>query len=434
MNAIRDRIPAINSWLLAAAFFALPTKIAPVYLLSLVMLLLWLIEGHFAEKWRMMRGNPVFWFCQAFFWTVVLSLLWTEHMDGGIRMVRRYLLLFFFGLYLTVARTEHRWRYIGAFLAGVLMSELLAYYNWLQLHVAPNLPEGIRVDKWALETAPFVDRILYAPILAFAGYIAARGALYRTGKARLGFLALLLLTFGNLTFSAGRTGVMAFILLMALLTLQRFARRPLVALSAAVALLVALSGVVYAVSDSLMKSRLDQAFQELANPTSQVNTSVGLRYTFAVNTLRIIAENPLLGVGAGDYPAAYEKINERHTPEWVTTWNPHNQFLFVQAITGVPGTLALLLLLYAPPVLYRHVRDGHGDLRVALAFFFTVISLAESYLWRSNTLALFVLFSAVLYQPIAPRHMVSKRRNADNAPAQPASAAPFAGRRSRRLS
>jgi O-antigen ligase len=60
--------------------------------------------------------------------------------------------------------------------------------------------------KEATETTPFVDHILYAPILAWAGYLALREALAATGWRRAGFALLALLTTGNLIFSTGATG------------------------------------------------------------------------------------------------------------------------------------------------------------------------------------------------------------------------------------
>ena len=40
----RDRVAAVNSGLLTALFFLLPTQIAPAYVLTTVMLVLWLVE------------------------------------------------------------------------------------------------------------------------------------------------------------------------------------------------------------------------------------------------------------------------------------------------------------------------------------------------------------------------------------------------------
>lgn len=87
----RDRLTAVNSGLLAALFFLIPMQIAPAYILTGLMLMFWLIEGRWLEKWQALRSNPVFWVYQAYFWWVVVSLLWTADVAAGWDMVSRHL-------------------------------------------------------------------------------------------------------------------------------------------------------------------------------------------------------------------------------------------------------------------------------------------------------------------------------------------------------
>lgn len=402
LTAFRARIPGINSWLLAALFFLIPIKVAPAYVLTAVMLGLWLIEGRHAEKWEALRSHPPAWIFHGFFWVMAASLLWTEHWDEGRRNVLRYTFVALAPMFFWVARREHRPRYVLAFLAGLLLCEVLAYYNWLQINLFTQWPEGpLLKSKGLQETAPFVDRILYAPALAFGGYLAARGVLTSQGRTRAAYAAMLLLTFGNLVFSGGRTGLAAFLVLVMLLVVQQFPGRALVGSMVALLVGVLVSVAVYLSSDSHARERLHRIVAEAADPQAKVGSSVGERYTFTVNTLRIIAEHPVLGVGAGDYTAEYREVNRRYTPQWKYTFNPHNQFLFSLVTAGALGGAALLLLYWGPYFIYRREADELAAVRLALPVFFTVISLAESYLWRSNTCLLFVAFSAMLY-PVQP--------------------------------
>jgi O-antigen ligase len=120
----------------------------------------------------------------------------------------------------------------------------------------------------------------------------------------------------------------------------------------------------------------------------------------AVNTLHIIGEHPWLGVGAGDFVAEYKAVNDQRSPAWMPTRNPHNQLLFNLATTGVLGGVLLFAVWVAPPWLTRHwPDDGLGPLRVGLPLFYFFICLSESYIWRSNTGLMFMLFSALLYGP-----------------------------------
>ncbi len=391
---LRAALPSINSTLFASLFFFLPGHVAPAYTLTGLILVVTLLEGDLAAKWTQLRGDPLFWIFQAFFWIVPFSLLWTEDTQSGLKMAGRYGFFLLSPLYLTVARRELAPRCIAVFLAGCAMSEALAYYNWLQMLHFPDWPRGIRVRKDLEDTAPFVDHILYAPILAWAGYLAARQALSGTLGRRIGYLLLTLATLGNLVFSGGRAGQLAFLVLLVILAFQRLAKRPVAAALVSIALVGGIAALGYTGNDYL-RARVDETIRETSQSEKNIATSTGQRFTFYANTLRLFAEHPLFGVGAGDFEQEYAQINKRHSPDWMTTNNPHNQYLFVLTTTGVLGG-AILLLAYFPPILWRRRQDALAQLRVGLAVFIGFISLFEDYLWRSNTSLLFVLFAALL--------------------------------------
>jgi len=73
-----------------------------------------------------------------------------------------------------------------------------------------------------------------------------------------------------------------------------------------------------------------------ADPTS----SVGQRMGFLRNTVELIRENPVLGVGTGGFATAYAARASRTGD--APTKNPHNEFLLMTAQFGVVGLAALL--------------------------------------------------------------------------------------------
>lgn len=419
----RDRLVAINAGLLTALFFLIPTQVAPAWILTGLMLVLWLIEGRWQQKWQALRSNPVFWIFQAYFWWVVVSTLWTSDMAEGRNMVSRYLVFLLAVVYFTVARREHTERYLVAFALGVVLCEALATYNWLQVNHYPDWPHGVRAQKNALETAPFVDRILFGPVLAFAGYVGAWKAVTTSGRTRTAWAFTVLSAFAVLSFSGSRVGVISFSLMMALLAFQTLADRRGVAVMAAGLALMGCAAGLYALSDTHTKDRIGQVFLESRQLDTAVNESLPHRYKMAVNTLHIIAEQPWLGVGAGDFAAEYKAVNIQRSPAWMPTRNPHNQLLFNLATTGIVGGLLLFAIWIAPPWLTRlWPDDGLRPLRIGLPVFYFFICLSESYIWRSNTGLMFMLFSALLYGPRpmslpgeAARRSAEPRR--DSAPA-----------------
>lgn len=399
MSGLRERIPYVNSWLLAALFFMIPIQVAPAYILSSLMLLLWTIEGRFDEKLRTLRAEPLAWIFAAYYGVFLLSMLWTSDVTWGWRMVSRQNFFLLFLLYFTVARREHVPLYLAAFLLSIGLCEMLAYYNWVQMHLLPQLPDGIRVDKGIEDTAPFVDRILYTPALAMGGYVAGHQVLFgKIGRpAKTACSILFLMTIGNLLFSGGRAGMVGFLVLLAVLVFQRFSRKPFVAVAVAC---VIVGGVVIGgyQSNEYFRSRVNDAVDEVQHYQNRPNTSVGLRITYATNAWRIFAANPLLGIGAGDYPVEYKKMNEIHTPEWEPAWNPHNQYLLALTSAGLLGGALLALVLAFPLVRARRApSDGRERMRVAVPVLLMAICLFESYLMRSNISMMYVLFTAALW-------------------------------------
>lgn len=399
-NNVTDSIPQINSWLLTALFFLIPTQIAPAYILSAVMLLLWTIEGRFAEKWEILRKEPLAWIFAAYYGIFLLSLLWTSDLEWGWRMVKRQNFFLLFLLYFTVARPGHFTRYVSAFLLGVAMCELFAYYNWADMHLWPGLPDGVRVDKGADDTAPFVDRILYTPALALAGYLAGHQVLFgemASWKRRACGL-LLIATVGNLLFSGGRSGLVGFLVLLTLLVFQYFKGRRMLAALVACLMVSALTIGGY-LSNDYFKSRVDQAVDNVQHYETKANTSVGLRITYTMNAWRMFVANPLIGVGAGDYPAEYKKINEQFTPQWEPAWNPHNQYMLALTSAGIAGGTLLALVLFVPLV-RRNPNDGREKVRHAVPILLIMICLFESYLMRSNISLMYVLFTAAVWRGV----------------------------------
>jgi len=203
-----------------------------------------------------------------------------------------------------------------------------------------------------------------------------------------------------LSFSGSRVGMISFSLMMALLAFQKLAGRRMLALASAAAVLAGCAWGLYAFSDTITKQRIGLMFSEAHQLDTAVNESLPHRYKMAVNTLHIIGEHPWLGVGAGDFVAEYKAVNDQRSPAWMPTRNPHNQLLFNLATTGVLGGVLLFAVWVAPPWLTRHwPDDGLGPVRVGLPLFYFFICLSESYIWRSNTGLMFMLFSALLYGP-----------------------------------
>jgi O-antigen ligase len=215
-------------------------------------------------------------------------------------------------------------------------------------------------------------------------------------RERTAYGLLLGATTLNLLVAGGRAGMVGFLVLVALATFQRLARRPVLAVTGALALALAIALVGYRSSD-YFESRIDAAIDETLHYEQRTDSSVGTRIVLAANAWSMFVEHPWSGVGIGDYPREYERVRAERTPDWMAGyWNPHNQYLYALTSAGLPaGALLALALLY--PLARRSGPDPRQRIRRALPLLMIVICFFESYLMRSNTSLMYALFTAACW-------------------------------------
>lgn len=375
-------------WLMNAICFVLPMKASFIYILSAFLLLVWIWEGSFLEKFKNIFSSRLCWLFVAYFFVFVLGMLWTQNVGSGWAMVKRQIPILLFLLYWSCSESKFRERYILAFIAGLFFCAILANYNLLQLHWFSEWPRGIRVDKSVDDTAPFVDRIFYAPILALGAYFSLSRIFYTKGWARgIAIAASLLLVF-NLSFSGGRAGMVMFAALAIALIFERTKKFFRAAIFCLVVMPLIFC-IAYKTQDYFAQ-RVDHAVSDLRVFKENPETSIGLRLVYWTTSFHVYLQHPLFGVGSGDFQSEYALEKPEKWASTPDSYNPHNQFLMTAVTTGSLG-LFILLSLFVTAV------KSSCDTRMRVVIIgFMVVCIFESYLWRSNTALTFSVLVAIL--------------------------------------
>ncbi len=379
----------IRVWLLSAICFVLPMRVSFIYILSFILLIVWIAEGGLRNKIKEVSQSRLCRAFAAYYCVFIIGMIWTSNVPAGWQMVDRQTPFLLFLLYWSCVDPRFRERYVQAFIAGATVCALLAHYNLLQLTLFPEWPHGIRVDKSSEDTAPFVDRIMYAPILALATYFCMRYALFsQTFNTRIFAVAVSGILLSNLLFSGGRAGMTMFAALAVILVFEKVkALGKAMAISCVLFTLMFYSA--YKVSDYFAE-RIDAGITDIKSFNENPNTSVGQRLVYWTTSFKLFTNNPLLGVGSGDFQEEYARIKPKRWEATPDSFNPHNQFLMTAATTGVLG-LSFLLLIFYYAIQYRVDKRT-----LALMIGFAVVCLFESYLWRSNTSLTFAVMIAAL--------------------------------------
>jgi len=387
---IQQNAGRLNAWLPAIMAFSLPLSTSALSILALLILAVWLVEGGYRGKLRVIIANPVAMAVLVYLALYVIGLLWTEDLASGLDVIKKYWKLMLLPVFLTAMRWELRRVYAAFFLAGMTIAMTMTYLAWFGLlHYAD-------ITTTHLTRGTF--HVIYNPMLAFAIYLLGHEVVWgKPGDARrwplVGLIGLMVL---NMFITEGRSGQIVFFVLLALLCLQIFRKSILRAVLILAFLLPAIFAVGYHFSP-VFHGRVDRAYSEICQFQRNPNTSVGLRLLFWQNSWEIIKKSPWLGEGTGDFESAYAEVNKRQSPLMGATDNPHNQYVLVLCQLGLLGLVGLLAI-FGIQIRQAFVRpDGWERIRLVFPLFFLTIMCTESYLIIAQTGFLFSLFSAVLY-------------------------------------
>ncbi len=386
----RLRDSRATSQLVVILAFCLPLSTSALSVIALLLMLLWLGEGDFSRKYREIIANPVAMAIIVYLMLYPLALLWTQDQGRGWEIIGKqwkYLLL---PVLFTSVRRDQLRHYLGAFLAAMTISALATFLLWLGLYQARH---GSSADP-----TPFLDRIDYTPFLALTAFLLAEATAHRLrGRQRLtaGALALLLTLATFLT--QGRTGQIAFLALLIVWVFQFFPGRFLRAGLTAILCLLVVSLGAYQFSPNF-RARIDQTVSDSHDFERKPETSLGQRLIFLRNSWELVATHRWLGTSPGDFAEAYGQINQRRSPSFPATDNPHNQYLLVLTNFGLVGLLIFARIFWQMARFKPTEPDDLGRVRIGFLVFYLTIMSCGSYLTHFHAGFLFVLGAALLFK------------------------------------
>ncbi|MEO8159504.1 MAG: O-antigen ligase family protein [Betaproteobacteria bacterium] len=329
----------VASWAIALIGLSIPISTALDNILLGVVLLGFLFAGHYKDRLKALRANPAVVALLGFFVLIAAATLYGDT-PGATRLkyLSKYsdLALIILLLPFFVSEVTRR-RALVAF--GVAMVVTLVVSLLLSTGLLPPLSwlRGIPGNA-----VVFKLQITHNLLMAFVAFLFATAALAQASMwKRRGLFALAFLAIVDVLFLVhGRTGQVALLVLMVYFFARHFGWRGLVAgvLSGAMAVVAAWY------FSSIFREHLVLTTAQFENSkveaTADEADSIGLRMEWYRNTLRMIAQRPILGAGTGGFPDAYAAFVAN--PEASKPTHPHNQYLMTAAEMGLVGLAALL--------------------------------------------------------------------------------------------
>ena len=375
----------------------MPLTVAGANTIIVIIVFLWLFSGNYKAKYNQIISSKLMIASIVFYCLHVVGMLWTEDLDWGLHILHKmwYFILFYPVLF-TIVQSKYIKYYVSAFLIAITFTEIISYLIWFEIIPAFK-------NATVFNPTPFMSHVTYNPILAFTIYLVLHKIFFDKKLSKpiffvYSFFAITMTI--NMFITGGRAGhVMYFVMLM-IFIFQFFGLQKIKSLMTVLILIPGIFYVAYHTSP-LFNERVNLATQSIINYNDNKLTSVGLRITYAINSWDVIRENLIIGVGTGDFPIEYNKVNQVNTPHLPNTTNPHNMYTLVAMQLGLIGLLSMLSIFYYQ---LKHSFNALNstkfirDVGITLPLLFLVIMWSDSYLLGHYTTLMFVFFSSFLYK------------------------------------
>lgn len=338
-------IQARARWLAVACVIALgvsiPISTALDNVLLALLLLSWVASGLLRDTLKMSFKNNYLRCAMLLAAALALGTLYgTTPLREALAVLGKYADLLAIPIIVSVLREEHEQRKaLLAFAVSIALTVVLSWALWLR--IVPSLP----VFVWdGVSPSVFKYKATHNILVSFGVFLFAwLAAATQSRRARMVWIALALLAAANVLFLVdGATGYLLLGALSVLWVAQRLRGRPL----SAVLLAVMAAGAVLLATPNPVRDRMARIVHEATNyqpgRAATGDNSTGVRMEFYRNTLPIIAEQPLLGVGTGGFARAYAQQVEGTA--MARAANPHSEFLGITVQLGVCGLILFLLL------------------------------------------------------------------------------------------
>lgn len=368
--------------------FLIPLSRGAIVGVSALLIVLWIFEGRWREKWHKLKSCKIFVALSLFILYNILSLIWTDEVSRALKYISKYWYFLPIFIIYTSFPKEKKHHLLTAFLSGMLISEFLSYgilfEFWELRHGSPENP------------TPFMNHLDYSIFLALTSITLLIRVLFSNIFRERVVLSIFFLTVtGNLFITAGRSGQLAFFAALIVLMFIYFNRSILKSLVIGTAISLLILVLPLSLSDTF-KNRVELAKEDIEKVLQgDYNSSWGNRVGAWEVTGVILKNNYLIGVGNEDNIEELRVITTEREYLQPLNWfeHFHNQYLQILTALGVVGLILFLNIFFQ---LYRvPIEERESNLiKISFLTIFLVGFIAEPFLHKQFPMALFSLFTA----------------------------------------
>ena len=386
-------------YLLIAFAFSIPISRALISFFTILLPLIWLIEGDFKRKFNQIKENKAVLLLSLFIIFGYISLSWTEieNIKDGFSSVTKTIRLVLIPLLIviTTLRPEHISKVITGFLMGMLISEILSYGIFFELWILP-VGGGIPADP-----TPFMHHLDYSTFLTFTALLLLN-RFFSTADWRLKafYFVYFLFVTSNLFLNGGRTGHFAFAISIFVVGFLNIKNK----FKAFFSMLLLVTAIFYAAYEisPVFKERFDAGSAEVSKMqeghNSKYEGSFGIRLGAWIISKDIIKDNFFFGTGSGTENKKLYEYAKNHSDKSLQPIqeliNFHNQYIQIFVRLGLIGIILYIFMWYYIGKLDIKERNISNLRYIFITVFFTA-SQVENIFENQFPMAMFALFIGI---------------------------------------
>ncbi|MGB5919235.1 O-antigen ligase family protein [Arcobacter sp.] len=399
---IKNKITLWLNHLLVLYTFLIPINNNAKSSMFSVMLVLFLYRRDYKFYLKEAFSNKIVQAFLIFYFINALGMLYTDNIAFGKSHMdkAKYLLLPL--MFLSFLDKRFAYRVISAFILGMFCAEITSYLISFSI-IPPIFHIGdYEIYKTTIfSPAPFYNHIRHNYGLAIVvSYLLYQLLNKETISLKIKIFSILFITTAtlNMSFVAGRTGYIIFIISIFVVFLLTYREKLIKAFTISILLATTISFLAYNYS-STVNTRVNQTISSInkINTNEDYSTSIGQRIGLTKYGFDVFKENMFFGVGVGDFMDEVRSIIPDKYPYLKNKGviaNPHNTHIQILMQLGLMGYLAMIFLFYKI-FTYKDISKYNKDLLIILSISI-LFYMIPSKLFETFSLPLFVAFTSAL--------------------------------------
>lgn len=398
MEALSSQKKNINynttiNYLLVVYALCLPISKAGVNLFETLIILTWILQGNWREKYILYKSNPLIIALLSFILLHIISIPLASSTYFAMDYILKYKhLLIILPIYSSLNKKFIQYIF-SAFLIGIFISEIVSY--------------GIFFEVWnynntsPLDPSPFMSRVDYSVYLSFASVLLLIRFLntnYANLKIKIIYFLFFISATVNLFINSGRTGQLTFAI-MIFISIFIHLENKLKAFFLSTLLLFTVFTTAY-ISSSNFKSRLNQtvhAFELMIKDNNYKSDGVVQRISLWIVGFDNFKDNYIYGKGIGNSTkdTLYYAQKRGFDSEFLSNFGDnHNMFLIVSLQFGILGLLLIIYMFYTIYKL-KFNSEIYKILNLTFIISFSLWSFGNTTLHTMNPMVFFALFAGI---------------------------------------